>query len=105
MVEETFTPDPPLTAAEEALVAQLNEEEIELIDKALLSNATYQWRKVAMVVVKTMKNCESQIPHIPDLFFAQRLRRLVETGRFESQGNLASMRFSEVRLPGTTQPN
>jgi hypothetical protein len=45
-----FTPDPPLTAEELATVEQLNEEESKPIDNALLSNASYRWRKVAMVV-------------------------------------------------------
>ena len=36
---------------------------------------------------------------IPDLFYAERLRKLVQDGRLESQGNLAYMRLSEVRLP------
>ena len=36
---------------------------------------------------------------IPDLYFAQRGRKLVEAGRLESQGNLSYMGLSEVRLP------
>src|SRR5688572_20843366 len=98
MTEGIPTPDPPLTSEEEQRVKQLSEYEIDEIDSALLSNTRLHWQKVAMVVALTMKSCEGRIPPIPDLFYGQRVRRLVETGVLESQGNLASMRFSEVRL-------
>ena len=45
-----------------------------------------------------MDNSES-IQSVPDLFYAERLRKLVQDGKLESQGNLHYMRFSEVRLP------
>ena len=103
MEEETPIPDPPLTPEEEAKVAQLTERELEAIDEALMWNIHHRWRKVAMVVGLTMHNLEDRVRGIPDLFYAQRVRKLVETGRVESQGNLAYMRFSEVRLPTTAQ--
>jgi hypothetical protein len=40
---------------------------------------------------------------IPDVFYAQRIRELVRTGRLEADGNLAYMNFSEVRLPAITR--
>lgn len=99
MEEETPIPDPPLTPEQEAKVAQLTESAIEAIDNTLMSNAKNQWRKVAMVVGVTMNHLQDRVRGIPDLFYAQRVRKLVEAGRLESQGNLAYMRFSEVRLP------
>lgn len=75
--------------------------EIEAIDQALLSNVSNEWRKVAMVVGMAMD--EYSIPGIPDVFYAQRVRRLAELGRLESQGNLAYMRFSEVRVSTAPQ--
>jgi hypothetical protein len=103
MEEETPIPDPPLTPEEEAKVAQLAERELEAIDEVLMSNAHHRWRKVAMVVGLTMQHLENRVRGIPDLFYAQRVRKLVESGRLESQGNLAYMRFSEVRLPTTAK--
>lgn len=99
MEDETPIPDPPLTPEEEAKVAQLTEREIAAIDEALMSNAKAQWRKVAMLVGLTMGELENRVRGIPDLYYAQRVRKLVEAGRLESAGNLAYMRFSEVRLP------
>ena len=40
-----------------------------------------------------------RIPNLPDIFYSQRVRKLVELGFLESEGNLDFMCFSEVRLP------
>ena len=40
-------------------------------------------------------------PDVPDIYYAQRVRHLVEVGKLESQGDLHYMRYSEVRLPGS----
>ena len=90
--------DEPLTPEEEAMVARLSEAELREIDEAIVSYATRQWRKVAMVVGVTMSSLPNRVPGIPDVFYAMRVRKLVEDGVLESQGNLARMRFSEVRL-------
>ncbi|MEZ5444976.1 MAG: DUF3658 domain-containing protein [Gammaproteobacteria bacterium] len=99
MEEEIPIPDPPLSPEQEARVVQLTSKEIEAIDKTLMSNAKPSWRKVAMLVGLSIGQLRDRIPDIPDLYYSQRVRKLVESGRLESQGNLAYMRFSEVRLP------
>ena len=99
MDEEIPIPDPPLSPEEEAKVAKLTSKEIEAIDEALMSNAKPRWRKVAMLVGLAMGQLQNRTLGIPDLYYAQRVRKLVEAGRLESEGNLAYMRFSEVRLP------
>ncbi len=99
MTEEVPISDFPLTPEEQAEAEQLTEAEIEAIDRALLLNITYQWRKVAMVVGMTMMNYPNRVPNIPDIFYASRICKLAESGHLESQGDLRYMRFSEVRLP------
>lgn len=99
MEEEIPIPDPPLSPEQEARVAQLTSKEIEAIDETLMSNAKPSWRKVAMLVGLSIGKLQDRIQDIPDLYYSQRVRKLVESGRLESQGNLAYMRFSEVRLP------
>lgn len=98
-MSEIPQPDPPLTAQEEALVASLSAGDIREIDLALIENTHDRWRKVAMVVGKTMGDLENRRSGIPDTFYAGRVRQLVADGSLESQGNLAYMRFSEVRRP------
>ena len=92
-------PDPPLTEEQLALVSKLSEADVKRIDNALLSNACRHWRKVARVVGTTMMEMQDRVSGIPDIYYSQRVSRLVEEGRLESQGNLAYMGFSEVRLP------
>jgi hypothetical protein len=97
--EQGPVPDAPLTKAQRELVESLSEAEIRAIDEALLANVTDQWRKVARVVGVTMMSLPDRIAGIPDVFYSQRLRKLTEEGRLESQGDLALMRYSEIRLP------
>jgi hypothetical protein len=95
------TPDPALTADEAALVSQLTDAQVAAIDAALLSHATPRSRKVAMIVSLAMSSLTDRVRGIPDLFYAQRIRKLVADGHLVAEGNLAFMRFSEVRLPSS----
>ena len=80
-------------------MAELGERDIRNIDEALMAEASPQWRKVARLVGGAMSNQPTGIAGIPDLFYAQRVRHLVESGLLESGGDLRCMGFSEVRLP------
>ena len=93
--------DGPLSKEEANLVRSLSTEDIAIIDTALLAQATVNWRKVAMVVACAMDAVQGRVVALPDIYFAQRARHLVESGRLESQGDLARMRYSEVRLVKT----
>ena len=93
-----YIPDPPLTIEQIELVNKLNEIDIKRIDKTLLSNTCKYWRKVARVVGTTMLELSEHMPGIPNVFYAQRIKHLVEEGKLEAQGNLDIMRYSEVRL-------
>ncbi len=90
-----------MTLAEKALVEALSDEQIREIDNLLLSHATRKWRKIAMLVGLVMMEDDKCPEGVPDVFYSQRIRKLVEEGRLEAQGNLGYMRFGEVRLPGT----
>lgn len=100
--KETPEPDPDLTPEEKVLVGKLSKEEIRQIDNLLLSHATHSWRKVAMLVGLAMTDKSNCLKGIPDVFYSQRIRNLVEKRHLESQGNLQYMRFSEVRIPQDT---
>ena len=99
MTEETPISTPPLSLVEQAVVARLSESDIEAIDATLLAKSIHRWRKVARVVAETMDALKDRYPEVSYIFYAQRLTRLAEAGRLESQGKLSYMRFSEVRLP------
>lgn len=91
-------PDRALTPEEQSLVENLTEGEVEEIDVALLSNSAEKWRKVARVVGATMSDLPSRKKGIPDVYYSLRVQELVRNGSLESRGNLAHMRYSEVRL-------
>jgi hypothetical protein len=99
MNEHDVLPDPPLTADQSLLVSKLTQEELWAMDQELLAQAATTWRKVARLVGMTILALSERIPDVPDIYYAQRVRHLVEVGKLESQGNLLYMRYSEVRLP------
>ena len=44
-----------------------------------------------------MLELQNQYQGIPDIYFSQRVRKMVLGGTLESQGNIDRMRYSEVR--------
>ena len=46
-----------------------------------------------------MSNSAVRIPRLPDLYYAQRVRALVEEGALVAEGNLDYMGYGEVRRP------
>lgn len=80
-------------------IDSLTVEELQVIDDALLAAASNRFRKVAFVVGTAMTVNKEIGKQIPDLFYASRVRKLVDEGRLWSEGNLDHMRYSEVRLP------
>lgn len=102
MTFDEFEPDGPLTPEQEVIVGKLSSDDLTKIDEGLLSNCCDRWRKVARVVGTTMtSDGQYRYEGVPDIFYSQRVKALVERGLLESQGNLDFMRYSEVRLPQT----
>jgi hypothetical protein len=99
MDDEIPAANPPLSAEEQSAIAKLTEADLEAIDATILAECSKWWFKVARVVTRTEDALSSRFPGISYIFYTQRLIRLAEDGRLESQGNLEHMRFSEVRLP------
>ena len=92
-------PDPKLSYKQLELVSRLSEEELNKIDSVLMSFASTRNRKVARVVMSTMSELRELELGIPDIFYGQRVKLLVEKGLLVADGNLDYMRYSEVRLP------
>ncbi|MCP4976228.1 MAG: hypothetical protein GY931_08720 [Maribacter sp.] len=99
MEAHDLKPDPELTKEQKALISSLSDTEVEQIDSVLLSNTRQVWSKVAMVVAITMNELQLQYSNIPDVYYAMRIRKLVNIGELESQGFIENMRYSEVRRP------
>ncbi len=92
-----LAPDPPLSADQLVRVSSLTVARVAQIDTVLLSHAMPHWRKVARIVALAMKYRGEESTGIPDVYFAQRVKLLVDRGQLEAQGDLSCMRYSEVR--------
>jgi len=99
-MEHDAKPDPPLDVAQSLRVSRLSQEDLWDIDREILAQSARSWRKVARIVGHVIDKLSSRLPNVPDVYYAQRVRHLVEIGKLESQGDLHFMRSSEVRLPG-----
>jgi hypothetical protein len=89
--------DSKLNADQVKAVENLTKNEVDEIDRILFQYTNNKWQKIAYVVASAMKELTIHHKGIPDLYFAQRVRRMVADGTLESQGLLENMRYSEVR--------
>jgi len=101
MFEEKPTHDGDPTPEQQTEIDKLSEVEIREVDRVLLSNINHQWRKIARIVFMTMRNFPDY--NVPDIFYASRVYKLIESVNLESQGYLGSMRNCEVRLRTDTK--
>jgi aryl-alcohol dehydrogenase-like predicted oxidoreductase len=82
---------------EAGLVAALSPMQIDAVDEALRHDATPRWTKVARILANFLRERPGIPDDLPREFIWERLRRLVEQGELEAQGNLRFARASEVR--------
>jgi len=69
------------------------------IDKLILSLNGLQWQKVAMILSKTLRECEQRNISASYEDIAERIAALVGRHLLEAQGDITKWRHSEVRLP------
>ena len=83
---------------EKLAIDALSADDIEAIDKALMSHSAGNWQKVAMVVVGAMYAYPDKFEEIPDFFYGQRISALIASGHLEADGDVSDMRHSEIRI-------
>ncbi|MCU1057738.1 hypothetical protein B9Y88_20800 [Stenotrophomonas maltophilia] len=79
-------------------IAALTSEDIASIDEQLFSLCDGQFRKIAYIVGMVMSLQPKCRSGIPDVFYARRVRMLVERGMLQAQGDLTRMGCCEVRV-------
>ncbi|MGH8213991.1 MAG: DUF3658 domain-containing protein [Rhodanobacteraceae bacterium] len=99
MMTDELAPEGNLTPEQQRRADVLSEEQIQLIDGALLGNCLSHWRKVTFVIAAAVESIGNEFPGIPDVFYSLRVRELASSGLLQSFGDLEYMRYSEVRLP------
>jgi len=91
-------PNPPMSAQEQAAADLLSEQDLEAIDGCILSHCADRFYKVAAIMGRTQDQLADRFPNLSYVFYTQRLKHLVDTGRLDAAGDVFKMRFSEVRL-------
>jgi Protein of unknown function/Domain of unknown function (DUF1835) len=75
---------------------------ITYFDDLLIACAIERWQKSARVIGEALVSfIDGPFYQVGDFVLGARLRALAQSGRLESQGDMAKPRFSEVRLPGS----
>jgi hypothetical protein len=69
------------------------------LDAMILSEVKTHWLKVARIVAMVSRIFEDKNCPISEEMVADRIARLVQENRLKSKGDLSLWRFSEVRLP------
>lgn len=95
--EDDDAPDLLPSEAVLAHVGALSPSQLEAIDRTLLEMIGPHFQKLAFIVGETLTQLSDRLPPIPDVFYAQRVIRLVNLGLVEAQGDLRRMRSAEVR--------
>src|SRR5262245_37317395 len=95
---EVPIPNPPLSPQERAAADLLSEQDLQTIDACILSHCADCFYKVARIMGRTENELVDRFPKLSYVFYTQRLKHLVDTGRLDAAGDVFKMRFSEVRL-------
>ena len=71
------------------------------LDELILSTASHNWQKVAMVIAR-VSDTESSLSAgtTEPTVIADGIGRLIAKGKLVAQGNISNWRHSEIRLPG-----
>ena len=99
MNEEIPIANPPLSAKERKIVSKLTELDLDRINAAIFAECSERWLKVARVVTRVEDALKTRYPGLTYIFYTERISRLVDKGRLDSQGYIFYIRHSEVRLP------
>ena len=70
-----------------------------IVDAIILSFSTSRFQKVAMVIGKSVSECEKRSLIVTSVEIWERLAILVENGKLQAVGDISEWRFSEVKLP------
>ncbi len=94
-------PDQPLTKSQKERIQQLSEDDIRELDAAIWDVLSDRWQKLAYVIGRAMLSVPDQYNDLPDVFFADRLRRIVAANHLTVRGDITYIQYCEVRLPGS----
>jgi hypothetical protein len=91
--------DSPMDWGDYGLIDELTPDAICQIDAALMSLATSKPRKVAAIIRHVMEHSPARVPGLPDYFYLERMRLLVESGVLRLLGDIEDPMRGDVCLP------
>jgi hypothetical protein len=96
--DEAFD-DSPMDWDDYGLIDELTPDAIDQIDAALRSLAAAKPKKVAAIIGRVMAHSPARVPGLPDYFYLERVRLLVESGVLRLVGDIEDPMKGEVYLP------
>ena len=91
--------DSPMAWDDYGLIAELTDNKLREIDAALVSLTTVKPVKVASIIGRTISSSPAHVPGLPDFFYLERMRLLVESGALKLVGNMSDLMKCEICLP------
>lgn len=96
---EAFMDETAFEEAGRAAIARLNEQDIERIDRAILSALGDDWKKAGFITSGMVIAAPDEYEEVPEMFYTLRIRALVEASRIEGRGDPLALKNFEIRLP------
>jgi hypothetical protein len=90
--------DGPMDWDDYGLIDELTGDTLGQIDAALMSLTTPKPRKVAGIIGRTLASSPARVPGLPDFFYSERVRFLIESGALELVGDVDDLMKGEVCL-------
>jgi hypothetical protein len=89
----------PMNLDDYGLIDELTPDALCQIDAALKSLATAKPKKVAAIIGRVMAYSPARVPGLPDYFYLERMRLLVESGVLRLVGDIEDPMRGEVFFP------
>ena len=91
--------DMTLEQAERDAIARLDDGDLEQIDRAILSALGNTWQKAGFIASGVMIAAPDEYEELPEVFYAVRIRALVQAACIEGKGDPQVLKTFEIRLP------
>ncbi len=92
-----------LEPEEHDAITRLEDQDLALIDRAILSSLDRNWKSAGFIAAGVMIAAPDEHEDVPELVYALRIRALAEASQIEARGDLNALKASEIRLPATQE--
>ncbi len=97
-ISKDNTQNTKMTNEQKEFINHISKEKLQEIDNTILSLVKDDYVKVARVIADIYSNRDMHIDGVNDILYLERIKLMVKKGLLEAQGDLNSIRFSEIKL-------